>query len=364
MQTQWEGAYLDGRSAARRRATIHLSPAGLQVSTEDGQSWWWALGEIRQTQGFYVGEEVRLELAGDPGALLIPDAAFLTALHQLAGSRAGHLHDPADRRRRGLLAGAAAAGALVLIVVLYLWGIPALATVAAARVPVGWEERLGQTVADELAPPDQRCADPRRQAVIDEIVVRLTAPLPVRLYTFRVLVADHSMVNAFAAPGGYVVVLRGLLARTRTAEELAGVLAHELQHVLHRHATRALLQQASMRVLFSALSGDSSGALGFGLDSARTLATLEYSRQLEEEADAEGMRMLLAAGIDPAGMLSFFESLASEGQLPQVLKYLSTHPSSAERLERLRALADQPAPRARPLLPGYDWRDITRICGG
>jgi predicted Zn-dependent protease len=364
VRIEWEGSYLDGRSAARQRATIRLTPTGLHIATEDGPALWWAFNEIRQTQGFYAGEEVRLERGGDlPAALLIADASFLTALHRLAGGRAPHLHDPAGRRRRGVMTVAAAVGALALILVLYLWGVPALATFAAARVPVAWEERLGQTVADQLAPPEKRCGDPRLQARIDAIVDRLLAPLPARVYTVRVVVADDRTINALAAPGGYVVIFRGLLARTRSPEELAGVLAHELQHVLRRHATRAMLQQASMAVLVSALSGDPSGALSFGLDGARALATLEYSRQLEEEADAEGMRMLLAAGIDPAGMLSFFESLAREGgHLPQVLKYLSTHPSPEDRLARLRVLAHQAAPRPTPLFPDYDWRGIVRIC--
>jgi predicted Zn-dependent protease len=362
VQTQWEGVYLDGRSAARRQATIHLAPTGLQITTEDGQTLRWPLAQVRQTQGFYAGEEVRLECGDDAAALLVSDAAFLTDLHRLAGDRAAHLHNPTGRHRRAVITVTASLGALVLVVVLYVWGIPALATVVAARVPLAWEEQLGEKVVDQLAPLAQRCTEPHRQARINEIVARLTAPLPVRFYTFRVLVANNPAVNAFAAPGGYVVVFRGLLAKTGSAEELAGVLAHELQHVLHRHATRALLQQASMGVLIGALSGDFTGSFGFGLDSARTLAALEYSRQLEEEADAEGMRMLLAAGIDPAGMQTFFERLAAEAEIPQVFKYLSTHPSPQERLARLRALARQPAPPPRPLFPAYDWPDIKRIC--
>jgi predicted Zn-dependent protease len=362
VQTQWQGVYLDGRSAARRQATIYLDPSGLQITTEDGQTFRWPLVQVRQTQGFYAGEEVRLERDADPAALLVADTAFLTALHRLSGDRAAHFHNPTGRHRRAVITVTAALGALLLVVVLYVWGIPALATIVAARVPLAWEEQLGENVANQLAPPAQRCTESRRQARIDEIVARLTAPLPARVYTFRVLVADNPAVNAFAAPGGYVVVFRGLLARTGSAEELAGVLAHELQHVLHRHATRALLQQASMGVLIGALSGDFTSSLGFGLDSARTLAALEYSRGLEEEADAEGMRMLLAAGIDPAGMQAFFERLAGEAEIPQVFKYLSTHPSPQERLTRLRTLARQPAPPPRPLLPAYDWSDITRIC--
>jgi beta-barrel assembly-enhancing protease len=363
VQTQWEGVYLDGRSAARRQAAIHLDPTGLQITIEGGQTVRWPLGQVRQTQGFYAGEEVRLEWGGaEPAALIVADAAFLSALHRLAGERAGHLHNPTSRHRRALITAAASLGALVLVVVLYVWGIPALATVVAARVPLAWEEQLGQTVVEQIAPVADRCTESRRQAMIDEIMTRLTARLPTRIYTFRVLVTSNPAVNAFAAPGGYIVIFRGLLARTSSAEELAGLLAHELQHVVHRHATRALLQQASMGVLIGALSGDFTGTLGFGLDSARTLAALEYSRGLEEEADAEGMRMLLAAGIDPAGMQLFFERLANEEPMPQVFKYLSTHPSPTERVVRLRTLARAPAPPPRRLLPNYAWPDITRIC--
>jgi predicted Zn-dependent protease len=155
-----------------------------------------------------------------------------------------------------------------------------------------------------------------------------------------------------------------LLERTERAEELAGVLAHELQHVLHRHVTRALVQHASTGLLITALTGDVTGALGYGLEAARTLGRLRYSRQAEEEADADGLRMMVAAGVDPAGMLTFFEKLRkSEKEVPKALTYLSTHPSSEHRLARLRALAAEASASAtRPLLPDYDWKNIKGIC--
>ena len=77
--------------------------------------------------------------------------------------------------------------------------------------------------------------------VIDELVLTLTKALPSNPYAFRVSVVDSPVVNAFAAPGGYIVIYKGLLKYTKSPEELAGVLAHEIEHVIHRHVTRMLL---------------------------------------------------------------------------------------------------------------------------
>ena len=82
MTTQWEGHYLDGRTAARQRVTIRLMRSGLEIITEKGTTAWWPYPGIRQTQGSYAGEEVRLERGAEiPEVLLVSDAAFLTALH-------------------------------------------------------------------------------------------------------------------------------------------------------------------------------------------------------------------------------------------------------------------------------------------
>ncbi len=364
MPTTWEGYYLDGRSAARQRATIHLMRTGLQVTTERGATLWWPYPEIRQTQGFYAGEQVRLERGGEfPEALLVSDATFLSALHEVAPELASRFHDPARRRRRVALTVLAAAAAIGAAIALFFWGLPTLADVAADRVPVSWEERLGAAVADHVAPPKKRCADPRPARAIDDIVATLTAPYPKLPYTFRIIVVDDPTVNAFAAPGGYIVVFRGLLEQTRSPEELAGVLAHEMQHGLHRHATRMLLQHASTGLLVAALTGDATGAMAYAVESARTLGTLQYSRRYEEEADREGMRMLLKARINPGGMIAFMESLRKDDKhAPALVKYLSTHPSTEDRVEKLKALAALAPATSVKLLPDDDWRDLRKIC--
>lgn len=363
-QIDWQGFYLDGRTAARHPATIRLMQRGLEVSTDHGLTLWWPYAEIRQTQGFYAGEQVRLERGGEmPEALVVGDSAFLTSLAQVAREQAHHFHNPARRRGRTALTCVAALVVIALTVTLYLEGIPALAAFTANWVPVAWEERLGSAIVAHLAPPEKRCVDSSGMHAIDRLLATLIAPLPKSPYVFRVMVVNDPLVNALAAPGGSIVLFRGLLERIKTPEELAGVLAHELQHILKRHGTRALLQHASISLLFAVLSGDPSIATSSGLEGARLLGLLRYSRQHEEAADEEGVRMLLAAGIDPRGMIMFLQGILEESRdVPAFLTYVSTHPRTADRIDTLKSHVSPSRPSPGTLLQEDDWRRLRRIC--
>lgn len=365
MPAGWQGQYLDGVSAVRQAVTVRIVRTGLELTPHDGGATrFWPFTGIRQTQGTYAGEVVRLERGGELAeALLVDDVAFLRALHATSPEATRRFHDPGLRRRRRVLTVGAGGGAIALVVSLYLWGIPALAGIAAARMPVAWEAGLGDTVVAHLVPAGRRCEGTRGQQGVDAIVAAVLRGAPGQPYRFRVTVVDDAAVNAFAAPGGALVLYRGLLERTTRAEELAGVLAHEIQHVLHRHGTRMVFQRASTGLLLAAVVGDVSGVMALGLETARTLGELRYSRRHEEEADRDGLRMLVAAGIDPAGMLVFFEKMAArEGVTSARPRYLSSHPGSTERAARLRALAAG-APAAPALLPDDDWGEVTAMCG-
>lgn len=365
MQTRWEAQYLDGTTPQPRRADVQLFHSGLEVRVEGSSPALWRYAEIRQTQGRYAGEQVRLERgdAATPELLLVRDRAFLESLHGVAGPAAARFATPRDGRRRGLvtaLAGLAAAG---LLAALYLWAVPGVAGLVAPRVPASWEIALGDAVLPYLAPPARRCAVPALDTALAALVSRLTAPLGATPYPFHVVVVRDARVNAWALPGGRIVLLSGLLEGSRSAEELAAVLAHELQHTLRRHATRALLEHASAGLLLAAVTGDASGLVGYGVDAAQRIAMLRYSRRHEEEADAEGLRMLIAARIDPGAMIAFLERLESqEGRGPAVPAYLSTHPETAVRIARLRTEAA--AHRFPPLrLPAVqEWSRLRAAC--
>mgnify|MGYP001175601700 CR=1 FL=1 len=360
MQLQWFGYYFDGQSANQRTARIYLESSNLRIDLDDGATLNWPYAAIRQTQGAYAGEQVRLEYGGEPAeVLLIDDNSFLTSFHQLLPSRAGGFHNPAKRLQRFQLALVAGLASVVLVIGTYFWGIPTLAKIAAPWVPVSWEEKLGQSMLEYVAPAEQRCSDPARLAKIEEMVNAMLATQGETKYRFKIHVVNQPVFNALAAPGGHIVIFRGLLDRTENAEELAGVLAHELQHILKRHVTRSLLEYASTSFLLAAVLGDVSGIVSFGVEAAQMLAQMRFSREHELEADEAGLQMLLAGRIDPAGMIAFFEAVRKqEGQMATTLSFVSTHPQTEVRIARLKRLIAAHPASSQKLLPNYSWEDI------
>src|SRR5437016_13453055 len=126
MPGAFTGYYFDGRSAARRPASIRLAASGLEIALADGARLWWPFREVRQTQGFYRGEQIRLERGTPfPELLLVDDNAFLASLHATAPRFGRRFHDPRRRRPGLLLTTAAQAPAVPIGAVPYGRGIPA-----------------------------------------------------------------------------------------------------------------------------------------------------------------------------------------------------------------------------------------------
>jgi predicted Zn-dependent protease len=163
------------------------------------------------------------------------------------------------------------------------------------------------------------------------MVARLT---PDSRFQYDVHIAQDDTPNAFALPGGIIVVHTGLIAATKSAEELAGVLAHEVQHVERRHSLRRIIKDMGLRGLWAFVTGDLGSSVAG--QAALELTSLSFSRDDEREADERGFDALVRAGIDPAGMPAFFQTLGQIAGGP-VPAFLSTHPPSEDRDQALRA---------------------------
>jgi predicted Zn-dependent protease len=357
----WKAIYYDGKTARRHEVSVLLNAAGMYVTVREGQVLWWLFENLRVVQGYHPGEPVRIETtSATPEAVVVEGSGFLDAFLAFAPAQ-GNLASSATQRLSSsapLILSGIATAALALFA-LWRWGIPAFADVVASRVPASWEESLGQSVIAQFAPPERRCTDAEGLAKLNEIITRLrgsSAHTPITL-----AVADLPMSNAFAAPGGYVVVFRGLLEQTENPEDLAGVLAHEIQHVEQRHATRGIVRQLSISSLLSVMTGNSSGMSSM-LDAAAMLGAMKYQREDEESADRAGVQMLESARIDANGLWRMLDRMSKGGDGPEMLQYLSSHPVNSVRVRTLQQLAAQQKD-TRPLLDGTDWHKVAYMCG-
>jgi predicted Zn-dependent protease len=151
------------------------------------------------------------------------------------------------------------------------------------------------------------------------------------------VIDDRKTVNAFATPGGYLYVYRGLLETAGSEAELAGVMAHETGHVVARHAARSLVAAYGLDAVAALASGDNPGLLAQLTTGIATKGLLlQHSRDDETEADEYGARYAAGAGYDPHALATLFGRLQKqEGSTPRLLVYLSDHPATQDRIDHL-----------------------------
>jgi len=226
---------------------------------------------------------------------------------------------------------------------------------AVDAIPIAWEEGLGEVVVQGNSQGSE-LIDPRLVDPVKTIVDRIAAAEPGQPYTLTLHIVENPQVNAFAAPGGHIVVFTGLLEKTQRPEELAGVLAHEFQHVFRRHGLRNMVHSVKWQVLASLLVGDVGAVQQVVLGHAPQFLTLAYGRGLEEEADIEGAKLLVAAGIDPLGLVDFFKILQSN-EAVSIPEVISSHPDTASRIHNLEDwIAENPQQDIQPL--EVDWASL------
>jgi predicted Zn-dependent protease len=220
-----------------------------------------------------------------------------------------------------------------------------------ALMPASQEAQIGAQEHKKIIKEFGVVKDTKLQSLIDKIGARIV-PYTERSdvnYTFTIL--DTNIVNAFALPGGYVYVSRGLMALANSEDELAAVIAHEIGHVTARHSAE--------RYSRGTVAGLGAGILGILLESKQATELLglgsnlylaSYSRTQEHEADFLGIRYITKAGYDPDAMSDFLVSLERETQLMQKRlgvhaknqnSYMSTHPVTAERVSKTKLEASQ-----------------------
>jgi predicted Zn-dependent protease len=263
------------------------------------------------------------------------------------------------RHKKGLKVALIAAAVLVVLLIIgavwgLIWGAGHLKDYVAGKsvpeIPMQWEQKVGDTAFAQLRSQTRFLTDPAVLDPLNRLAEPLLASLSDKSRKYSLYVADSGEVNACALPGGYIVFNRGLLQRAKSAEEIQGVLAHEIAHIQQRHSLTQLAQDIGLSVAIEQISGGENRYVDALVKDGARLLTLKFSRDHERAADDAAWELLQQANINPQGMVDFFISLAAESRAPAAQSltagFLSTHPTPQERIDRLLQKRVQVGPEA------------------
>jgi len=207
----------------------------------------------------------------------------------------------------------------------------------ANKVPIDWEQKMG----DKLFQTMSLQYDFIENDTLKSELLRVAAPLIKQIEKDGTKIEFYFIkdptINAFALPGGKVIIQTGLIEHAKSWEEVLGVVSHELAHVTRRHHMRGVINNLGLYVIISSLVGDVTALSGTIVNMGGDLASLANSRDFETEADETGLEYLIAAGINPEGLVSFFKTLKNEtsNKMEGYTSFMSTHPATEDRIEHL-----------------------------
>ena len=228
-----------------------------------------------------------------------------------------------------------------LLILAYIYGVPAAAHWAAHQVPPEVESRMGTALLeliDRRSLRPSKLSEARRSAISQRFAQMALKAAPDAAYRleFRTARDDDDAINAFALPGGVIVLLDGLVDAAESDDQVLGVLGHELGHVVHRHSMQRVMQAVGLGALAGLAWGDFSGVAA---NVPLVLGIFRYSRADERAADEFAVRLLRGGGLTAQPLLEFFEIIESKygKYTAEIPDFLSSHPSTPERIEWLRS---------------------------
>lgn len=356
--------YNDGKTAQSHVVLVKLGLAGLQLEDAAGNRITeWSYDSLRRLEVRGDGRVLRLKSLDQESERLVFENQDILAELAARGCDAPY----EEQQSLGGMARTAVLGSIatVVLAIIVWFGFPYAARAMAALLPPSWERSLGDQAYGqilellEFATDEEPrfCAEAPGRQVLDRLVAEFaeTTNSP---YDYRIEVLDFPVVNAFALPGGRIVFFSELIEKADTAAEVAGVLAHEMGHVVHRDGTQAMMRSYALSIVIGFVTGDfSGGTLG---DLGQALLELSYSRDAEADADRFAMDLLRQKEITSAGMADFFTRVKEEsGDMPSGLRFLSSHPPHAERI----AYFEEAGFAGGPGLTEADWVALKKICG-
>jgi predicted Zn-dependent protease len=239
-----------------------------------------------------------------------------------------HKKDKTKEWSRNLLIFFTVAGILIAT---YFLVVPWLSEKLASNVSIKTEEGFGNAVFDALDLSKQQ--DREATLLVNDFFKEMKIPTD---YTVRITVVSGDVINAFALPGGKIIIYSALLKELKTYPELAALLSHEFTHINNRHSTRSVFRQLGSGVFLSLLFGKFGNITAILADHADKFKSLKYSRRLEKEADIGGLSLLKERKIDHEGFVGLFQHLKASVPASAVPEFFESHPDIDRRIEYIR----------------------------
>jgi len=341
---------------------VEVSSAGLLVAIQGLPDETIPFTHLSVTAGGFDQDQlvVKWVHGGIERTVYLKDPAVIAAFRQAAPPElmphlertAAHVRRARSGRRTWL---AIAVGSILGLLLVLWFGSDLLVRMAVAQISVEWERPIGEAARGQFLAGQTVVKEGPAVAAVQDITKRLADQIPNNPYKFEVTVVRSDVVNAFALPGGYVIVFTGLLKKAEGPDEVAGVLSHEVNHVVLRHGLERIVKTLGIVAVVTVLAGNQEGLVGLAKQLGIELVTLKFGREQEMEADLSGLRLLHRAKISSDGLIHFFERLTDADKLQ--VELLSTHPMSAARVERLKAEAAT-LPKQEPVPFDFEWKDV------
>lgn len=349
----------DGRSGAE----IALTPSGVSARLPNGDSFLIPYRDCQVEIGGNSGRMVFCRNCDRSLTIFCEDRKFPKELSFAAsGTLDAQLGDSLRQRksqsRRERLVLISVLSVLIVLAIGSYLGLRAGAKVAVHALPTSVDHQIGSAAFASMDLGGPEINDEIVVGAMQSIVDRLAPEAAIDSMQFEVHVIQSPSVNAFALPGGKIVVFTGLIQNAGNADQVAAVLGHEMAHATLRHGLQRISHSMGIWAAVSLLIGDASGVMAAGVNLFQIATINSYSREQENAADEEGIRMMHGAGIDPKAMAQFFQLLEEEhAGLPEMLTWVSTHPDHASRIANIKdKVAALPHREYRPI--ELDWAKI------
>lgn len=346
-----QGLFYDGLGSTSHAAEVRFEGNSLVIEA-GGQTYDWPTSHLSVD---IHADQARISRRGSDARLVLSTSDW----RQLsAGQAAVRRHSAAGGR--GLVI-ALTVGAVATALVVFV-GIPMASGPLARATPLTYESRMGDNYNAQISTIFPTCEDEAGQAVLqglaDQLATQAQAPFPI-----RVRAVHAPMINAFALPGGHILVTGDLIDAAESPDEVAGVLAHEIAHVERRHVMQSVWRSLGAGMLLDLVVGGGTGAGQQAVLLAGQASELSFGRQAETEADEMGRDFLHRAGLSSRGMGDFFERMAEDeiqapDQVDEVSEWWMTHPNTERRIAAARAAQQDGASALSP----QDWQTLRQVC--